>query len=147
MPLSGLKWQSNLDVLWPVCGCRGRLQGVTLRPPLGAACWGGGTARNCSELGSEMLPPSRRTGLLAKFLLRGRSTKACTAREVGLETTEQDLILQATRKAPRLRQPGQPVTDGERPVTLLVRASLLLSIYLLDSILSESTFEFNFLRF
>lgn len=147
MSLSGLKWESNLDVLWPVWGCRGCPQGVTLHPPLGAACWGGGTVRSCWELGSEMLPPSRRTGLLAKFLLVGRSIKACTASKVGLETAEQDLILPATRKAPRLRQPGQPVTDGERLLTLLVRASLLLSIcltqYYLRARLNLISFGFN----
>jgi len=77
----------------------------------------------------------------------GHSVKACMASNAGRQTTEQGMILQATGKAPRLGQPVQRVVDGERPPTLLVRASLLLFIYLLDSILLESTFEFNFLQF
>lgn len=91
-----------------------------------------------------MPPPSRRAGLSTTVLLLGHSIKACTVSNAGLGTAEQDVTLQAPREAPRLRL---PLRDGERPLALPVRASLLLSIYLLDSILSESTLEFNFLRF
>lgn len=98
-------------------GCSQRALGVTLHPQLSVACWGGHTTRDCWEWGSKMFPPSR-TGPPPKCLLMGHSIKACPMSNIGLETTEQDLILETTRKAAHLRQPSQPVRDGERSLTL-----------------------------